>query len=89
MSAKNYNQWGAVAGTISDISNDVILVEGEPVFKVTSTLDQDFLVLQNGYKGRLKKGMTLNARFVLTERSLWQLLYDKVDNWLNPALNPG
>ncbi len=87
--AFNYNQWGAVAGTISDISNDVILVEGEPVFKVTSTLDQDFLVLQNGYKGRLKKGMTLNARFVLTERSLWQLLYDKVDNWLNPALNPG
>lgn len=40
---------------------------------------------KNGYKGYLKKGMTLQARFIITERTLWQLLYDKVDDWINPA----
>jgi HlyD family secretion protein len=29
--------------------------------------------------------MTLRARFIVAERSLWQLLYDKVDDWMNPA----
>ena len=32
-----------------------------------------------------EKGMTLNARFLLTERTLFDLLYDKVDDWLNPS----
>ena len=42
--------------------------------------------LKNGYSRPLKKGMTLQARFVITKRSLWQLVYDKIDNWLNPIL---
>lgn len=29
--------------------------------------------------------MTFNARFELTERTLYQLLYDKVDDWMNPT----
>jgi len=33
-----------------------------------------------------KKGMTLQARFIVTKRSLWQLLYDKVDDWANPNI---
>ncbi|GHT22645.1 hypothetical protein AGMMS4957_13110 [Bacteroidia bacterium] len=44
------------------------------------------LQLKNGYKGNLKKGMTLTGRFYLTDRSLWQLLFDKVDNWVNPKI---
>ncbi len=87
--AFNYNQWGTLSGTIQDISNDVILLEGQPAFKVTSVVDRDFLSLKNGYKGHLRKGMTLNARFVVAERSLWQLLYDKIDDWLNPLVSHG
>jgi len=30
--------------------------------------------------------MTLQARFLVTERTLFQLLYDKADDWLNPNL---
>jgi HlyD family secretion protein len=30
--------------------------------------------------------MTLQARFMVAERTLWQLLYDKVDDWMNPNL---
>ena len=37
-------------------------------------------------KGKLKKGMTLQAYFNVARRSLYQLLYDKIDNWLNPQV---
>lgn len=82
--AFNYNQWGLVTGKVIEISNDIHIVDDQPVFKVRCSLDQDYLQMKNGYKGYLKKGMTLQARFMVTERTLWQLLYDKMDDWLNP-----
>lgn len=85
--AFNYNQWGLGQGKVMDISNDIITRNEQPVFKVRCTLDTHELRLKNGYRGKLKKGMTLTARFMITERSLFQLLYDKIDNWLNPKLD--
>jgi HlyD family secretion protein len=84
--AFNYNQWGFINGKVLDISNDVLMAENQPVFKVKCSLDQNFLQLKNGYKGFIKKGMTFNARFMVAERTLYQLLYDKVDDWVNPNL---
>jgi membrane fusion protein, peptide pheromone/bacteriocin exporter len=89
ITAFNYNQWGVVSGKVVQISSDIHLVNERPVFKITCSMDRTFLELQNGYKGYLKKGMTLQASFVITERSLWQLLYDNADNWLNPNINKG
>ena len=85
--AFNYNQWGMALGKVLDISNDIHIIQDKPVFKVKCILDKEYLQLKNGYKGFLKKGMTLQARFMITERTLWQLLYDKVDDWVNPNLN--
>ena len=48
-------------------------------------IDEKHLKLNNGVKGELKKGMTFTSRFLITERTLYQLLYDKVDDWVNPA----
>ena len=86
--AFNYNEWGTVSGQVISVANDVLIIDDQPVFKVRSALDQDHLMLQNGYQGNLKKGMTVHARFRVSERSLYQLLYDKVDNWLNPTTQP-
>ncbi|WP_298321295.1 HlyD family efflux transporter periplasmic adaptor subunit [uncultured Aquimarina sp.] len=83
--AFNYNQWGLATGKILDISKDVDLVNNQPVFKVRCAIDQKHLELKNGFKGNFNKGMTLSARFQLTERTLFDLLYDKVDDWLNPS----
>jgi multidrug resistance efflux pump len=83
--AFNYNQWGLVTGKVIDISDDIVIVnQNQPVFKVKCTLDKNYLTLKNGYKGYLKKGMNFTARFKVTNRSLYQLLYDKVDDWVNP-----
>lgn len=85
VSAFNYNQWGLANGKIKEIGNDVQMINNTPMFKVLCSLDQNFLQLKNGFKGQLKKGMFVNARFELTERSLFDLLYDKIDDWLNPT----
>ncbi len=85
--AFNYNQWGLASGNILEISEDVILIENKPVFKLRCKLNEEFLQLKNGAKGIIGKGMTFNARFELAERTLYQLLYDKVDDWMNPSNN--
>ncbi|RRB04561.1 HlyD family efflux transporter periplasmic adaptor subunit [Larkinella rosea] len=88
IAAFNYNQWGLLEGLILDVANDFILVENQPVFKVRCRLNRNFLTLKNGYRGYLKKGMTVQARFIVTRRSLFELLYDKADDWLNPVNQP-
>jgi len=84
--AFNYNHWGLGEGLVRDISHDVLTHQEQPVFKVRCSLDTRELRLKNGYTGRLRKGMTLTARFRITRRTLLQLLYDKVDDWLNPKI---
>ena len=82
----NYNQWGIGSGKVIELSNNVVNINDQPYFKVRCNLDQSYLSLKNGYKGYLKKGMSLTGRFMITKRSLFQLLYDKTDNWLNPKI---
>lgn len=84
VSAFNYNQWGLLNGIVKEIASDVQVMKNNAVFEVKCDLKQSYLQLRNGYKGYLKKGMTVQARMIVARRSLWQLLYDKVDNWLNP-----
>ena len=86
--AFDYNQWGMVQGKITEVSNDILVIKDSPMFRVKCQLDQNFLSLKEGYKGYLKKGMTVRARFVVTRRSLFDLLYDKADDWLNPKNTP-
>lgn len=88
MDAFNYNEWGLVNGEVIEIAKDFTLVNEQPVFKVKCALDQTALSLKNGYTAYLMKGMTLQARFIVTNRSLFQLLYDKVDDWVNPRVKP-
>lgn len=85
--AFNYNEWGTLSGRIKGISDDYLLVNNEPVFKVKCFLNSNTLRLKNGIPGSIKKGMTLNARFMITRRSLFQLLYQKSDDWFNPSRN--
>jgi HlyD family secretion protein len=82
----NYNQWGTVKGQIIEIAEDIEYRDGSPVFKVRCRLNKEHLQLKNGIRGRIKKGMTFTARFPIAKRSLWQLLYDKVDDWINPGV---
>ena len=86
--AYNYNQWGLLEGKVMDIDQNITVNQqtGEAYFKVRCVMDKNYLQLKNGYKGQIGKGMTLTARFYLLDRTLWQLLFDRVDDWFNPNL---
>jgi membrane fusion protein, peptide pheromone/bacteriocin exporter len=84
--AFNYNEWGMIEGSITDIAKDFVIVNERMIFKVRCRLNQTSLQLKNGYTANLKKGLTLRARFMVAKRSLYQLLYDKADDWLNPKM---
>jgi len=84
--AFNYREWGMVNGKVTQILNDVVLIDQKPMFRVRCILNKHSMQLKNGYNGNIQKGLTFTARFELNRRSLWQLLFDKVDNWLNPKL---
>lgn len=84
----NYNQWGLLDGKVQEIDQNIKVNEqtGDAYFRVLCGMDKNYLELKNGYKGQIGKGMTLTARFHLIDRTLWQLLFDKADDWFNPKL---
>ncbi len=82
----NYNEWGMIQGRVTDISSDFLTnSQGDSYYKVKCSMDRDYLELKNGRKGKLKKGMTIGARFIITRKSLFNLLYQKLDDWVNPT----
>jgi HlyD family secretion protein len=80
-------EWGMLKAEIYDISNDYIWLNEQAVYRVKCHFPEKRLVLKNGYEGELIKGMTFQARCMITSRSLLQLLTDKADDWLDPAIS--
>ncbi|MDR0725911.1 MAG: HlyD family secretion protein [Prevotellaceae bacterium] len=87
VSSFNYNEWGTIRGQVMEISSDFLTDSGDNSFfyKVKCSLENNFLIRKNGVKGVLKKGMPVSAHFIITKRSLFDLLYQKMDDWINPA----
>lgn len=84
--AFNYNQWGLLEGKVFHINNNITLKQDQAFFTVRCKLNSRQLKLKSGYAATIGKGMTLTARYIITKRSLFDLLFDKVDDWLNPKI---
>ena len=87
VSSFNYNEWGTVSGEVTEISSDFLTDNSgnESFYKVKCNLEESQLVRKNGVTGKLKKGMNITSHFMITERSLFDLLYQKMDDWANPT----
>jgi len=83
--AFDYNFFGVLTGKVIEVDNDYTIVDNKPAFKIRCSFDSTELHLKNGFSGKLKKGLTFQGRFIVARRSLWQLLWDRLDNWLNPS----
>lgn len=82
----NYNEWGTIEGVVTEISSDFLTDNNNNAFyQVKCQLEKDHLIRKNGVRGKLKKGMTVISHFKITRRSLFDLLYQKMDDWANPA----
>jgi multidrug resistance efflux pump len=88
LDAFNYNQWGLLEGKVIDIDRNITIQGEQAFFKVRCALNSTAMQLQSGYKTQISKGMTLTTRYMITRRSLYDLLFDKVDDWLNPKKSP-
>lgn len=84
LDAFNYNQWGFLEGKVIDIDHNISMQGDQAFFKVRCSLNSKTLSLKSGYKTGVSKGMTLTTRYIITRRSLFELLFDKIDDWLNP-----
>lgn len=84
--AFNYNQWGLLEGKVIDIDHNITIQGDQAFFKVRCALNSIEMKLQSGYTTKVSKGMTLTSRYVITRRSLFDLLFDKMDDWLNPKI---
>jgi membrane fusion protein, peptide pheromone/bacteriocin exporter len=80
----NYYDWGMLNGSVYEIVKEVTMIQNSPYYTVYCKMDKPFLSMKNGYQGKIIKGMTGRANFVLTKRTLWQLLFSKAGDWLNP-----
>jgi multidrug resistance efflux pump len=85
--AFDYREWGVIHGHIRDIPDDFILMNNQPAFKIKCSPDKDFLYLKNGIKGQLKKGMTFQARCIITTSSVAHLLTGRLNRLINPSIS--
>ena len=87
VSSFNYNEWGTIPGEVTEISSDFLTgnAGNESFYKVKCNLAKSQLVRKNGVAGNLKKGMYITTHFMITERSLFDLIYQKMDDWANPT----
>jgi len=83
--AFNYNYFGALEGKIIAVDHDFTMIGNRPMFKVRCSFNKPYFPTIKGFTARLKKGMELDALFITAQRSLWQLCFDRVNDWLNPA----
>lgn len=80
----NAHSWGTINARTGAIPANVTFKDDIPFFKIPCIPDKDYLQLKNGYKGFLRKGMTCRAHFILARRTLFQLLCDRMEDWLKP-----
>lgn len=78
----NAQEWGVLTGRVMSIGGDVVDGDAGPVFRVRASIDRSFLELPSRHRGHLRKGMTFEARFLVARRSLFQLLRDRVHDWI-------
>lgn len=86
--AFDYDRWGAIDARVLDVSDDAVLLDQTPVYRVRCSLGAARLRSPDGRVGALQKGMALQARFSLGRRSLLDLLRDDVRRWLDPYSPP-
>lgn len=82
--AYDANTWGFAEASIREVANDVSVYNGHiQGFRVICAIHSDSLKYQHKAV-KIKRGMSLTANFILMKRTLAQLLYDKMSDWMNP-----
>ncbi len=82
-----HSEWGFASGYVTAVAQDSKVINNRWVYEVRCTLEKDHLTHPTGRVGYLKKGMTLKAHFRKYDQTVWSLLYQKADEFVNPYSN--
>jgi len=84
--AFHYTEWGMLRGKVKRVADDFTIRGNlsQPVFRVFVVPESLQLAMRNGLRAEVRKGMTLQARFVIARRSLFSILYERASRWMNP-----
>jgi len=80
-----YTEWGTVKGRVRTVSQDFIQVGNQPAFKAVIDLATTRLRSAAGVVVELRRGMTVNARFIVKQRSLFSVLFETLSAALDPT----
>lgn len=80
-----YTEWGTIKGQVRSISQDFIQIGQQLAFKAVIDLESTRLRSSAGVVVDLRRGMTVNARFIVKQRSLFNLLFGKMSEALDPT----
>jgi len=80
-----YTEWGAIKGRVRNVSQDFIQVGAQLAFKAVIDLEATRLRSSAGTTVDLRRGMTVNARFIVKQQSLFNLLFGKMSEALDPT----
>ncbi len=75
--------WEALPTECLFISDEFSIIKDQPFFIAKCSIDRHQPIMRNGRSEKIKKGMTLTVQFIITERTIIQLLTDKADTWLS------
>lgn len=76
-------EWGAADGIVASVGRDYAIVDGQPVFRVRVHLRRAELRRPDGRVVRLSKGLRGQARFIVTRRTIGQLLLHRAREWVD------
>lgn len=79
-----YQDWGTLEGYVKEIDKNITLSNNQAYFRVSCGFKNTRLVLSNGYHAEISKGMTLTTSYFIIRRNIYSLIFDKLEDWLNP-----
>jgi membrane fusion protein, peptide pheromone/bacteriocin exporter len=81
-----HTEWGMLRGRVREISQDYVQYGQQIAFKALVDLDGTSLKSASGVKVELRRGMTVNARFIVRERTLFRLLFSNMSESFDPRI---
>lgn len=77
-----HTEWGVLEGTVEAIAPDVTDASHRP-HRILIRLETENLQRNDGTVATATKGMSAQVRFLVTRRTLWQLLVQDAADWLS------
>ncbi len=82
-----HTEWGTLSGKVKEISRDFIQIGDSIAFRTVVELDKLHLQSRKGVEVEVTRGMTINSRFLIRKRTIFNILFSKMSDAFDPRGN--